>query len=139
MLPDPGCKRKSFLFTNRPGRCYRPMMATATLRLFFATWLAAGLLAPGASAAELAVFKLIARDGRFDPAVLEVPAGAAFKVEIVNENKKAIEFESRELKLEKVIAAGKKATISVKALQPGEYRFFDEFNEATGQGKVVAK
>jgi plastocyanin len=118
-------------------------MATRPVRPLSAAWLAAGLIAglvtASAGAAELAVFKVTARDGRFDPAVLEVPAGAAFKVEIVNENRKAIEFESRELKVEKVIAAGKTATISVKPLKAGEYRFFDEFNEATGQGKVVAK
>ena len=101
------------------------------------------LLAGAAAAADVAVFKLTARDGRFDPPVLEVPAGKPFRIEIANaianENKKAIEFESKELKQEKVIAAGKTAVVSIKELKAGEYRFFDEFNEATGQGKIVAK
>jgi len=97
------------------------------------------LLAGAAAAADVAVFKLTARDGRFDPPVLEVPAGKPFKIEIANENRKAIEFESKALKQEKVIAAGKTAVVSIKELKPCEYRVFDEFNEATGQGRIVAK
>lgn len=100
---------------------------------------AAALLAGAASAAEVATYQLTARDGRFDPAVLEVPAGKAFKLDVTNENNKAIEFESKPLKQEKVIPAGKKATLSVSALKPGEYKYYDEFNEATGQGRIVAK
>jgi hypothetical protein len=38
-----------------------------------------------------------------------------------------------------VIAPGKSATMTINALKPGEYKFFDEFNEATGQGKLVAR
>ena len=115
----------------------------ARLRLAAAAFVAACLVfalpAAPASAEEVATYTLTARDGRFDPAVLEVPAGKPFKLDIVNENKKAIEFESKPLKQEKVIAAGKKATVNIGALQPGEYKFFDEFNEKTGQGRVVAR
>jgi plastocyanin len=102
--------------------------------LFVAT-----LFAGAAFAQDLPMFKLVAKDGKFEPAVLEVPAGTRFRVEIANENKKAIEFESKELKQEKVIAPGKKATVTINALKAGEYKFFDEFNEATGKGKIVAK
>jgi plastocyanin len=104
----------------------------------YALVLAAMLLAAPALAQEQ-TFKLVARDGKFEPAVLEVPAGKRFKLEVVNENKKAIEFESKDLKQEKIIAGGKKATVTINALQPGEYKYFDEFNEATGQGKIVAR
>ncbi|MDE2359273.1 MAG: cupredoxin domain-containing protein, partial [Betaproteobacteria bacterium] len=55
------------------------------------------------------------------------------------QGKSAIEFESRDLKQEKVIPPGKTARVTINALKPGEYRFFDEFHEKTGQGKVVAK
>jgi hypothetical protein len=113
----------------------RPRSGAKALMTAFIAWGFAG----GAAAEELATYKLTARDGRFDPAVVEVPAGKAFRLDIVNENKKAIEFESKSLKQEKVIAAGKKATVTIGALKPGEYRFFDEFNEATGQGRIVAK
>lgn len=105
----------------------------------FATLLTALLFAASVLAQDVPLFKLVARDGKFDPAVLEVPAGKRFRVEIANENKKAIEFESKDLKQEKVIAPGQKATVTINALKAGEYKFFDEFNEATGQGKIVAK
>ena len=101
--------------------------------------MAGALLAFGAVAQDVASFKLTARDGVFDPVVIEVPAGKRFRIEIVNEGKTAIEFESRDLKQEKVIPAGGKATVTINALKAGEYRFFDEFHEKTGQGKIIAK
>lgn len=97
------------------------------------------LLASSALAEDLATFKLVARDGRFDPALVQVPAGKRFRIEVSNQGKSAIEFESRDLKQEKVIPAGKSVLVTINALKPGEYRFFDEFHEKTGQGKVVAK
>jgi plastocyanin len=101
--------------------------------------LLAAMLMAGSAYADDAAVKLVMRDGKFDPAVVEVPAGKRFKLEVVNQSKKAMEFESKDLKQEKIIAPGKSATFTINALKPGEYRFFDEFNEATGQGKVVAR
>jgi len=97
------------------------------------------LALPAHAADELPTFKLVARDGRFEPAVIEVPAGKRFKIEIENAGKRPIEFESRDLKQEKVLAAGAKSFLVINALKPGEYRFFDDFNQATGQGRIVAK
>ncbi len=97
------------------------------------------LLAGTVFAQDIPVFKLVARDGKFEPAVLEVPAGKRVKVEVTNQNKKAIEFESKDLKQEKVIAPGASATFTLNPLKPGEYKFMDEFQQSTGQGKVVAK
>jgi len=114
----------------------RPRLPARVLLIAFMAWALPG---GAASAEEPATYQLTARDGRFDPAVVEVPAGKPFRLDIVNENRKAIEFESKPLKQEKVIAAGKKATVTIGALKPGEYKFYDEFNEATGQGRIVAK
>jgi len=84
-------------------------------------------------------YKLVARDGAFEPATIEVAAGKRFRLEVTNEGKSAMEFESRELKQEKVIPPGKKATLTINALKAGEYKFVDEFHEKNGQGKIVAK
>jgi plastocyanin len=97
------------------------------------------LAAAPALAADEAPIKLVARDGVFTPAVIEVPAGKRVRLEVSNEGKTAMEFESRDLKQEKVIPPGGKATLTIKAMKPGEYRFFDEFHEKTGQGRLVAK
>lgn len=105
-------------------------------------WLAiafATLVAAPALAEDVPLFKLVARDGVFNPSVIEVPAGKRVRLEISNEGKTAIEFESRDLRQEKVIPPGGKATVMINAMKPGEYRFFDEFHEKTGQGRLIAK
>lgn len=103
--------------------------------------LGVALVLPAAALAadDAALFKLVARDGVFEPATVEVPAGKRFRLEVSNDGKTAMEFESRELKQEKVIPPGKKAVLTINALKAGEYKFVDEFHEKTGQGKVVAK
>jgi len=99
------------------------------------------LLVPAAALAadDVASFKLVARDGVFEPTTIEVPVGKRFRLEVSNDGKTAMEFDSRELKQEKVIPPGKKAVLTINALKAGEYKFVDEFHEKTGQGKVVAK
>ena len=100
---------------------------------------AAWLVAFAALAADEPALKLVARDGVFTPAVIEAPAGKRVRLEVSNEGKSAMEFESRDLKQEKVIPPGGKVTLTINAMKPGEYRFFDEFHEKTGQGKIIAK
>ena len=109
-----------------------------TLRPVLAFGFAALLAAP-ALADEVPLFKLVARDGVFEPTTIEVPAGKRVRLEIHNQGKTPMEFESRDLKQEKVIPPGGKATVTISAMKAGEYRFFDEFHEKTGQGKFIAK
>ena len=99
----------------------------------------AALLAVPAIADDIPLFKLVARDGAFEPATIEVPAGKRVRLEVHNQGKTPMEFESRDLKQEKVIPPGGKVTLTINAMKAGEYRFFDEFHEKTGQGKFVAK
>ena len=90
-------------------------------------------------AQELVVYKIVAKDGKLEPALIEVPAGKRFKLEVANEGTTAVEFESKDLKQEKVVAPGAKASLSINALKSGEYKFFDEFHESTAKGKIIAK
>ena len=99
----------------------------------------AALLAVPAIADDIPLFKLVARDGAFEPATIEVPAGKRVRLEVHNAGKTPMEFESKDLKQEKVIAPGAKASFTLRAMKAGEYRFFDEFHEKTGQGRIVAK
>lgn len=116
-----------------------PASMKSLVALLLGTALASTAFATPASAEELASYNLAARDGRFEPALIEVPAGKRFHLEVNNEGKSAIEFESHDLKQEKVIPSGKRARVTINALQPGEYRFFDDFHQKTGQGRLVAK
>jgi len=101
--------------------------------------LVAALWALPVFAQDAAVYKIVAKDGKLEPALIEVPAGKRFKLEVANEGKSAIEFESKDLKQEKVVAPGAKASLSINALKSGEYKFFDEFHELTAKGKIIAK
>jgi len=97
------------------------------------------LLATAAFAEDAPLFKLVARDGKFEPATLEVPAGKRIRIEVANQNAKAIEFESKDLKQEKVLAAGAKSSVVINALKPGTYVFFDEYHQDAPKGKIVVK
>ena len=98
------------------------------------------LASPFALAAEeLLVLKLSAKDGKFEPPTLEVPAGKRFKIEISNDGKGPMEFESKDLKQEKVLAAGAKSSVVINALKPGTYVFFDEYHPEAPKGQIVAK
>lgn len=110
---------------------YRFTLALAFVACFAAT--------PAFSAEALPSFQLIAKDGRFNPETIEVPAGKKFKLVVRNEGPGAEEFESHELKREKVIPEGKTAEINIGPLKPGTYSFFGEFHPKTANGKIVAK
>ena len=97
------------------------------------------LLRPAFAAEDLPVYKLVSRDGAFEPKTLTVPVGKRFKIEISNDGKGAMEFESKDLKQEKVLAAGAKSSVVINPLKPGTYTFFDEYHMDAPKGKIVAK
>ena len=100
-----------------------------------ATTLAAGAV----FAAGEPEFSLVLEGHKFKPDRVEVPAGKKVKLLVENKDATPAEFESETLKVEKVIAGKGKATVYVGPLKPGEYKFFDEYNEKTATGVVVAK
>jgi Cupredoxin-like domain len=55
-----------------------------------------------------------------------------------NIGKGAAEFESIQLRKEKVLAPGADSFVVIAPLTPGEYKFFDDFHQ-TAQGVIVAK
>ena len=78
-------------------------------------------------------------NNRFVPSEIKVKAGKPFVLVVTNKDAKPEEFESKELRIEKVIPAGKTASIRVRALKPGTYPFFGEFNPKTAQGQIIAE
>jgi Cupredoxin-like domain len=99
---------------------------------------AIGALAPIAAHADVEI-ALSYKDKKFDPPEIGAPANTAIVIKFRNLDKDAMELESDSLKIEKVVAAGKDATIKVKAQKPGRYEFFDEYNEKTARGALVVK
>jgi hypothetical protein len=88
---------------------------------------------------ELPSFRIEAKDGALIPRELRVPSGRRIKIEIVNSGTEPIEFESLELRKEKVLAPGAASFIVIAPLRPGRYAFFDEFHQNTGQGVLIAE
>ena len=76
---------------------------------------------------------------RFEPSQVEVPAGKKLRLLVKNLDPTPEEFESHDLKREKVIAGNGHATITIGPLKPGTYRFVGEYHESTAQGQIVAK
>ena len=49
------------------------------------------------------------------------------------------EFESKTLRVEKVVAGNAEITIKLRPLAPGRFRFYGDFNEATAEGALIAE
>ena len=98
-----------------------------------------GLALRGSGYAQDLSFALTIKDHRFEPSELQVPAGKRFKLVVKNLDPTAEEFESHDLKLEKVIPGRNEATLTVRPLKPGTYKFVGEFHEKTARGSIVAK
>ena len=92
----------------------------------------------GSLADEDPVFVIGFADGRIQPPVLEVPAGRRFKLELHNNGASPVEFESIELRKEKVLAPVADSFVVIAPLDPGEYKFFDDFHQQA-QGVIVAR
>lgn len=91
-------------------------------------------LAPGAWAEDAATVHLALKDHRFQPAEARAPAGKPITIIISNLDPTPAEFESKTLRVEKVVAGGGKITIQIRPLAVGRYRFFDDYHEDTTEG-----
>ncbi len=79
------------------------------------------------------------KNHQFHPETLRVPAGKRIKLRVYNDDKTAEEFESHDLRREKIIRGNRKATIFVGPLKPGRYHFFGEFHMDTANGYLIAE
>ncbi|MDR3466382.1 MAG: cupredoxin domain-containing protein [Xanthobacteraceae bacterium] len=75
---------------------------------------------------------------RFEPAEASAPADRPLVIHVRNGGAKAIEFESKSLRVEKVIAPGTEGVMNIRALKPGRYEYFDDFDHAV-RGALVVK
>lgn len=91
--------------------------------------------------ADAVAVSITLTDGVIAPQNLTIPSGQAIALTVRNAGKSSAEFESKQLHIEQVIAPGGTATIQLRALPAGSYKFVDEFHEdlATGQGEIIAE
>jgi hypothetical protein len=100
---------------------------------------ASAFAAGGAQAQQATEIALSYKDKKFTPDEITAPANTAIVIKLKNLDAKAMEFESKTLHVEKVVAAGTDAVINVRAQKAGRYEFFDEYNEKTARGALVVK
>lgn len=114
---------------------------TAHRRALLAAAAAAILLATpfDGRAEDDPVFRIEFKDGVVTPLRLEVPSRRRFKLELHNRGETPAEFESRELRKEKVLAPGASSILVIRTLDPGEYDFFDDFHPEAPPAVLVAK
>src|SRR3954465_9098872 len=98
---------------------------------------ALAVCATQAARAQDTTLQLTVENGHFSPAELQAPANKPLVIVIKNNGAKAMEFESVSLRVEKVVAAKSQGSVRVRALAPGRYEFFDDFNKSTKGTLVV--
>ena len=113
-------------------------MLNMSRKLMFAATSAA-LMVPlsYAQAQQATEVQLTYSNGQFQPTEVRAPADKPVVFRIKNLDAKAIEFESKSLRVEKVVAAKSDGIVNVRALKPGRYEFFDDFNDKARGALVV--
>ena len=89
-------------------------------------------------AASLPTYALSLKDKTFTPAALAVPAGQRFRITLTNVNATAAEFESYDMKFEKIVVPAGSATVFAGPLRAGTYKVFDDY-QPDAAGIVTAK
>ncbi|MEO8926275.1 MAG: cupredoxin domain-containing protein [Caulobacteraceae bacterium] len=92
----------------------------------------------GPTLASPAPIAMTLKDHRFAPASVTVPPGQKIVIQLTNHDMATEEFDSHDLKVEKLVTPGGKVTFTVGPLAPGAYAFMGEFHPGTAQGHLVA-
>ncbi len=96
------------------------------------------LAVPFGSARAAEPVQLILKDHRFVPAKVSVPANERFRIEVANQDATPAEFESSDLRAEKIVVPGGKITVMAGPLKPGTYTFFDDYHPDEAKGTLTA-
>ena len=86
------------------------------------------VMVPAARAEDAVTVNISMKDHRFQPAELHAPAGKPIMIVVKNLDPAPAEFESNMLRVEKVVTGGGTITMRIRPLEPGRYRFFDDFH-----------
>ena len=68
-----------------------------------------------------------------------VRTGAEALLKVTNGDEAPAEFESHDLKVEKIVVPGGTVTVTAGPLKPGTYQFFDDYHPDDAKGTVTAK
>jgi heme/copper-type cytochrome/quinol oxidase subunit 2 len=126
---------RSALARSAPARSALARSALASVAIA----LGVAYVGPGGSARAADPVTLTLKDHQFTPSHVEVPANQRFRIEVTNRDDVAGEFESHDMKFEKIMAPGSKISVYAGPLHPGTYKFFDDYHPDTATGTITAK
>lgn len=109
------------------------------VRTIFACLTMAILPPAGADTTQTPSPTLTIRNQTFMPATLAIPANRAVTIQVTNQDQLPAEFESYDLKREKVIPGRSRVPVFVGPLKPGVYGFFNDFHPASTGRLVVGR
>jgi hypothetical protein len=102
-----------------------------------ALWL--GFIGVSQASAQQATVQISIKNHRFQPSEITAPANQPIVIRIKNLDPTPMEFESVSLRVEKIVPGNGEASVNVRALAPGSYKFFDDYHQDTGNGVLVVK
>ena len=79
------------------------------------------------------------QDHKFDPPEPHAPANQPITLVVKNLDQTPAEFESKPLKVEKIVVGGGEITLRVRPLAPGRYPFFDDYQPNAKEGILVVE
>ena len=91
-----------------------------------------------ARAQQTVTISVTIKNHRFQPAGLHAPANVPIVLKVRNLDSTPMEFESVNLRVEKVVTPNSEGIIRLRPLAPGSYNFFDDFNQEAN-GVLVVK
>ena len=93
---------------------------------------------PAANVLAADAVTLTLKNHQFVPSQVSVPAGERFRIEVENQDATPAEFESNDLRVEKIVVPGGKIAVMAGPLKPGTYKFFDDYHPDTATGTISA-
>jgi hypothetical protein len=116
------------------------LMRTIRSIVMIRSSLIAALILIAAAAPAMADPVELTLDGhKFAPADFTAPANQRFQIKVTNRDDTPAEFESHDLKVEKIVVPGGAVTVWAGPLKPGTYQFFDDYHPDQASGTVTVK
>ena len=105
----------------------------------FTAAIALPLLFAAPALAQQASVRLTIKDHKFSPSEPHARANQPLTIIVKNLDPIAAEFESKTLRVEKVVAPGSEVIMQIRPLNPGRYRFFDDFHQDLAEGDLIVE
>lgn len=86
-----------------------------------------------------APISLMLENHHFTPSTFTVPAGKRFRIQLTSHDTSVDEFESYDMKFEKIIVPGNTITVFAGPMHPGTYSFFDDYHPDDAKGTVTVE